>query len=675
MKKWSLSAVPQIDQTAYNDIKAQFGDFLGSLIIGYGIMNLDMVREYYGCEHLSDPMLMKDMDKAVEAVNKAVDEEKKITVFGDYDCDGVTATVMLYSHLEALGADVDFYIPDRSEGFGLNIPALKKIINSGTEVIITVDNGITAIEEADFLRENGISLIITDHHRPNAQLPLCDACVDPNRADDCSPFKDLCGAGVVLKLLAALEGDEDFVLDNYADLACIGTIGDVMPLHGENRYIVNRGLRNIANEQNIGLCRLAKSAGLDLRNVTSTQLAFSICPRINSAGRISHAEKAAQLLLADTEENAARLCEELNSLNAKRKEAENIILSEADRQFAENPSILKERVIVVAGKDWHHGVIGIVCAKIMERYGKPTIVMTVENGVARGSIRSIEGFSVHKMLMECSGLLDKFGGHPKAGGFSLPADKVEEFTQQIYRYAREYYPKMPVMEIVAQKEVTCRDLSPENVNSLEKLEPFGEGNPMPLFMLRNCTLKSKRPLKDGAYTSFEVESGGKVLRGVSFKLPFNRFFPETGSRIDIIAAAEINEYKGITSVNLRMVDYRPSDFREDRFIAASRVYEEICRGEGCDKRLLPRVVPQTREELMKIYDLIRRNGSRMTAEDLAVFDGTVNYCMLQITLDAFAQAGMIEKDSSGFIKIIPAKEKHDLFKEGLLARLSSELAE
>ena len=674
MKKWSLAAVPTGGGNAYNDIIGHFGEFLGSLIVGRGIYTPEAVNEFYGCKSLSDPMQMKDMDRAVRAITKAIDEDKKITVFGDYDCDGVTATVMLYSHLEALGANVDFYIPDRSEGFGMNIPALEKIVKNGTELIITVDNGISAIKEADYLREQNVTLVVTDHHQPNAQLPVCEACVNPNRADDMSPFKELCGAGVVLKLLLAMEGDEDFILDNYAHFACVGTIGDVMPLKGENRYIVNRGLRNLSNEQNIGLCKLAKSAGLDLRNISSTQIAYTICPRINAAGRIAHAEKAVRLLLCDTEETASVLCDELNSFNSKRKDIENQIISDAEKQFAENPMILKERVIVVAGENWNHGVIGIACARIMEKYGKPTIVMTIENGMARGSVRSIEGFSVHKMLLECSEYLTNYGGHPKAGGLSLPADKVKEFTEQVYRYAKEFHPKMPVQELVAHKEVTCGDLSVDNVKSLSKLEPYGEGNPMPLFLLRNCTVKSKRPLKDGLYTSFEIESGKRTLKVLSFKIPFNGFFANTGDRIDVIASAEINEYNGNTSVNLRLVDYRPSDFREDRFFAASRVYEEICRGEGCDKRLLPRVVPQSREELMKVYDLARTKGKVMTAEDIAVFDSSINYCMLRITLDAFEEAGMIAFDSNGFINIIPTKEKHDLFKEGLLARLNSELA-
>ena len=670
MKKW---VVPAVASAANNEIIGEFGDFLGGILIRRGIVTLDGARAFFGCDHLSDPMLMSDMKQAVETVRNAIEEDRRITVYGDYDCDGVCSTVMLFGYLEAQGADVDFYIPDRSEGYGMNIAALEKIVANGTELVITVDNGISAVMEAECLKSKGVELLITDHHQPNASLPDCRACVDPNRADDPSPFKDLCGAGVVLKLLAALEEDEEFVLDSYADLAAVATIGDVMPLKGENRYIVQRGLENIRNEQNAGLTELIKSARRPVDKMSAGDLAFTVCPRINAAGRIAHAEKAARLLLCEDDiDTARRLAEELELLNNKRKTAENKIMEDVQRQFAENPGILKERVIVLAGEGWHHGVIGIVCSKILEKYDKPVVIMSAENGIARGSARSIEGFSVHKMLMECAAPLTTFGGHPGAGGFSLPADRVGEFTELIHKYAGEFYPKMPLPELTADMEAVCADLTADRVKLLSKIEPFGERNPVPRFLLRGCTVKAKRAMKDGLYTSFDVESGGVTLRTITFKVPFDRFLPKVGDRIDMIATAEINEYNGRENAELRLVDYRPADFREDRFIAASRVYEEICRGEGCDKRLAPRVIPQSREELMKIYDLVKKNGGKRTAEELAVFDGSVNYCMLRITLDAFAEAKMVELGEDCTPKILPVTEKRDLFAGGLLFELNKQ---
>lgn len=671
MKKWTVANAPV---NGGGDVIREFGDFFGGILVRRGINSLDAAQSFFGCRSLSEPLLMKDMQRAVELIREALDDGRKITVYGDYDCDGVTATAIMYSYLEAQGAEVDYYIPDRAEGYGMNIPALERIVNGGTELVITVDNGISAIEEARFLKKNGVELIITDHHQPGLELPECAACVDPNRADDSSPFKDLCGAGVALKLLIALEEDEEFVLDTYAHLAAVGTIGDVMPLKGENRYIVQRGLDNIRNEQNAGLTALIRSAGRAVEGVTSTEIAFTVCPRINAAGRIETAEKALRLLLCeDDADSAKRIAEELSALNTKRKAEEDKILAEIEEQIARDPKLIKQRVIVLSGEGWHHGVIGIVCSVIMEKYDKPVVMIAVDGNEARGSMRSIDGFSAHKLLSECSAYLTKFGGHPGAGGFSLRADKVGAFTERIHEFSREYYPKMPDAALFADMELPIAELTLDNVKKLSLLEPYGERNCVPLFLLRDCTVKSKRALKDGKYTSFEISQGNSALRVITFKLPFAKFFPNAGDRIDLIASADINEYNGSESVQLRLVEYRPAGFREDRFLAASRVYEEISRGEGCDKKLAPRVIPQSRGELMRIYDLVRSSNGAMTPEELAVFNGSVNLCMLKITLDAFAEASMIEY-KNGAPVTVPVKEKRDLFKSGLLAELTEQLA-
>lgn len=674
MKRWT--AAP-----AANDIggiKEQFGDFLGELLLRRGIATMDEARGFFACESLSDPLEMRDMERAAQVIREALDEGRQITVYGDYDCDGVTSTVMLYSYLEAMGAQVDFYIPDRSEGYGMNIPALKKLLDGGTELIITVDNGVSAAEEAEYIRSRGAKLVITDHHQPPQELPVCEACVDPHRADDPSQFKDLCGAGVVLKLLCVME-DEEFVMEQYADLAAIGTIGDVMPLRGENRYIVRRGLESIRTGQNLGLTKLIHAAGYSPDNITSTQLAYYICPRINAAGRIaagagrSGAAKAARLLLADTPESASRLSDEMILLNDSRREAETHIMDDIDRQLAADPSLLWQRVIIVSGSGWNHGVVGIACARLTERYGKPVFVISVEDGEGRGSARSIEGFSVHRSLSACADLLTKFGGHPKAGGFSLPAESIPEFRRRLLEFARENYTRMPDAEICADMETDCAALTTDNVSMLERLEPFGEGNRQPLFLLRNCTVRSVKALKGGKFTSFEVESGGKKLKAVTFRVPFARFFAQAGSTVDIIANAEINDYNGTRSVNLKVQELRPSGFAEDRFFAAAHVYEQLRRGEGCDPRLAPRVVPQDRNALMEIYDAVKKTNGQMSAEEMCVYGCGINYCMLRITLDAFAEAGMIELEPDAqSAKIVPVKQKTDLFAQGLIARLNKD---
>lgn len=667
MKKWLCSPAPA---GVNNEITAQFGELLGGVMLSRGITTLDRAREFFGCSSLSDPLLLKDMESAVDVIRQALDEGKKITVYGDYDCDGVTSTAMMYGYLDAMGAEVEYYIPDRSEGYGMNIPALEKILDQGTELIITVDNGVSAVEEAEYIRQRGAQLVITDHHQPPQELPVCEACVNPHRQDDNSPFKELCGAGVVLKLLCALEEDEEFVMEQYAELAAVGTIGDVMPLVGENRYIVRRGIEDIRASQNIGIDRLLRTAGVSPESVDATTVAFSICPRINAAGRIAAADKAVQLLMADSPEQAGLLSEELNLMNENRRAEEARIIEDVSRQLESDPSILRERVLVVSGEGWHHGVIGIVAARLLEKYGKPVLMISVENGEARGSARGIDGFSIYKLLDRCSRVLTKFGGHPKAGGFSLPADRIGDFRQMVYAFCRECYPKMPEYTVSADMEITGDRLTEEALNSLSQLEPCGEGNQRPVFLLRNCTVESKRALKDGRYTSFELRSGGVKLKALCFGIPFAKFHPEQGSMVDIIAAAELNEFRGVKSVTLKVQELRPSGFREDRFFAAQRTYEEISRGEGCDSRLAPRVIPD-RNALMAVYDLLRKYGGAMSAEELCIYGGSdLNYCMLRIALDTFASAGMAEQSADAdTVRLIPVTHKTDLMASGFLADL------
>lgn len=658
-KRWKV--LPPAVNTDSGIIE-QFGTLAGGIMQRRGLISTDDLCR----TALSDPFLMKDMDKAVEVVQNALEAGKKITIFGDYDCDGVCAAAILYNYLEAQGAEVDFYIPNRlTEGYGMNMEAVKKIVNNGTELVITVDNGVSAHAEAAFLKKNGVDLVITDHHQPSETLPECDACVDPHRTDDQSPFEELCGAGLALMLLIAIEGDEEFILDRYSDLAALATVADVVPLKGDNRLIVRRGLENIRNEQNAGLISLIKAAKCSPSAITSVDLAFFVVPKINAAGRVASADKAVRLLLCEDDAETARtLAEELMQLNSERQRICDEIASDARRMMAEDPLIAKQRVIVLAKEGWHHGIVGIVCSRILEEYGKPVVMIGINGGEACGSIRSVEGFSAYKLLAECADLLTRFGGHAGAGGFSLPADRIPEFTRKIHDFCRANYPKMPEYSVYADMDITTDVLTVENVELLKVLEPFGEGNEAPLFRLTGCKVSDKAPRgENGRFTSFRITNGGATVPVIAFNVRYADFFPNNGDRIDIIATAEINEYNGAKSVQLRLADYRASGFEEDKFFAAMRVYEGICRGEGCDARLLPRVLPQNRNELMPVFDMVARGGGR-TAEQLFAANGSVNYCKLRITLDAFAHAGLISVAEDGAIRLVPVTQKRDLFAGG-----------
>lgn len=668
-KRWK---VQQSVGVANPDVIAQFGPLAGGILHQRGII----ADGGFVCTELPDPFLMKDMDKAVEVISNALEEGKKITVYGDYDCDGVCSTAILYNYLEAQGAEVDYYIPNRhTEGYGMNLDAVKKLVDSGTELVITVDNGVSAHAEAQYLKENGVQLVITDHHQPSETLPECDACIDPHRVDDTSPFDNLCGAGVALMLLVAIEGDDEFILDRYSDLAATATVADVVPLKGVNRFIVTRGLESIRNEQNAGLTKLVKAVRSNNTNITSSDLAFYVVPKINAAGRIAVADKAVELLLCEDDvERAGTLTEELLELNTERQKIGDDIVSDARKMMAADPLIAKQRVIVLAKEDWHHGVVGIVCSRILEEYGKPVVLISINGDKAVGSMRSIEGYSAYKMLAECADILTRFGGHTGAGGFSLPADKISEFTQRIHEYSRKAFPKMPEYSIYADMEVTANMLTSDNVAMLKRLEPFGEGNESPVFRLSDCVVSGKAPRGEGGkYTAFKVTNNGVTIPVISFNVRFDDFFPNDGDRIDIIASAELNEFNGNTTVQLRLEDFRYSGFQEDKYFAAMRVYEEISRGEGCDVRLLPRVIPQDRTELMPVFDMLKRSSGK-TAEQLFGMYGSVNYCKLKVTLDAFADAGMISVSESGAIELVPNPQKQDLFANGsYLDRLKTSL--
>ncbi len=671
MKRWITAECPQEGK----EINASVGSFLGTLLRGRGLTTIEQANKFFGCSALSSPYDMKDMDKAVNIIREALDNGDKITIYGDYDCDGVTSAAMLYGYFEAMGAEADYYIPERSEGYGMNKAALEKIIASGTSLIITVDNGISAVNESNFIKESGVKLIITDHHEPPEILPVCDACINPKRPDDKSAFKELCGAGIALKLLCALEEDERVIMEQYAELAAVGTVGDVVPLVGENRYIVQTGLYNITDGQNIGLSQLLKSAGVKSRNITSEILAYAVCPRINAAGRMSTAKKAVELLLSESVEQASPIADELCLLNETRKKTENEILSDADRMLKENPVILNEPVIIVSGENWHFGVIGIAAARLLEKYGKPVVMIGIENGEGRGSVRGIDGFSVYDMLENCKDLLLKFGGHTKAGGFSISEEKIEEFKKRVRSFCRKSYKEMPEYTVNSDMEITLSELTEENISSLSKLEPFGAGNQKPLFLIKNCMVYGIKSLKEGKYTGLIVKDGSKSLKALCFGIPYNQFRASEGTMIDLMSNAEINEYNGSRSVVLKVKELRPSNFNEDRFFAAQRVYERISLNEPFDTRLLRRIIP-TMENLRGIYDIIRANDGRISAEDICVYNSEINYCMLRITLDAFSQAGMAEfSPGAENIKLIPKKGKTDVFSIGILAKLKAMLEE
>ena len=449
LKRWKiaqsdLSLAEQIAKTLKVD------PLVCDVLLGRGYENEEQIQRFLeGSPTFFDPFLMKDMDKAVARIQLAVENGEKIAVYGDYDCDGMTATYLVYTYLENIGADVFFYIPDRDgEGYGLNKGAIDRISQQGTTLIITVDNGISALDEVKYAAELGVDVVITDHHQPLEALPKAVAVVDPHRVDCESPYKNLAGVGVAFKLLCALDGDDGWgMIEHYGDIVAIGTIGDVVNLDGENRLLVKEGLNILKTTENIGVSALLSAAGLDGKPVSSEMVAFGIVPRINAAGRLGKTSKALELLLCEEEERAAELAREMNELNQHRQALGNEIAAQVQQQLESDPQKRYQKVIVLQSDQWHHGIIGIVAAKVVERYGKPCFLISVEGDEARGSGRSVEGFSLAEALQKSCTHLTRFGGHSLAAGFSLYTDDIPLFLRDFYQYCAENFPQMPTLNL------------------------------------------------------------------------------------------------------------------------------------------------------------------------------------------------------------------------------------
>ncbi len=667
MKKWQVKAT---DEAIVANLIKETGlnPFICKILAGRGILNRNDAELFFNSEELSDPFLMTDMEKAVEVINEFVEQGEKITVYGDYDCDGVTSTYMLFDYLQALGAEVDWYIPSRDEGYGLNNAAIDLLHKRGTKLIITVDNGISAIDEAEHIAELGMTLVITDHHQVPEVLPRAAAIVNPHRKEDMSPFRKIAGCGVVLKLISAMEGDSETALTEYAAYAAAGTVADIVPLVDENRLIVRRGLEAISYTENAGFRALMRQCGIDDdEEVTSTELAFMLCPRINAAGRYSHPKAAMELLLSEGSGTAKSKAEELSNLNNLRKQAEEEIIASAEAQIRENPDILNRKILIVQGEGWSHGIIGIASARLLHKYGKPNIVITIEGDTARGSARSLEGLPLYTLLDSCKEHLLRFGGHTKAAGLTLNTSDLEAFKNAVYAYCDE---KEAAVEVItADMEISPSELNEANIELLEKLEPFGEENPSPLFMFRNCLIKSKKSLKDGKYVAFGFIFGGKEYRAVHFGSTFDAFSFEAGEYVDMIASAELNEYNGKTTISIRVSDIRHSDFNQDRFFAAKTAYEDYRCGK-VDRRLLCRMAPE-QSELRLCYDILRKTSCLSKAALLAAKQG-LNYCKFRIILDIFGEFGLAETDiTRDYAALLPSTVKADLTKSKILADLKA----
>jgi len=513
----------------------------------------------------NDTFLMKDMEKCVFKIKETIRRKDKITVYGDYDCDGITATAVLVDFLRNLGADVDYYIPDRiKEGYGLSFQALDKILNNGTNLIITVDCGITAIEETKYINGRGASIIVTDHHKCQKEIPDAAAVINPQQQDCYYPFKKLAGVGVVYKLIQALceEYDLGNIYNKYIELVTLGTVADVVSITGENKKIVSMGIDKISNTNNLGLKALVEISNTNKYRITSQYFSYSLSPRINAAGRMGNANLAIELIMADNKQQADRLALLLENTNKKRQEVEADNLNRVLNIIKENQEIANKKIIIVSSSELHIGVVGIVAAKISEKYNKPCILLVEENNkegriIAKGSARSIEGVNIYELLSKCSELLSEFGGHTQAAGITVELDKLDQLTIKL----DELIGKMDEGNIFqktikADIMIDIDEITEDNIRSLEMMEPFGNDNEIPVFVSKDFILKNIRVLgTDGKHLKFTFFKNGRVIDAVAFNMGHRKNEAILGNSYNIIYNLENNEWRNVVTPQMKLIDF------------------------------------------------------------------------------------------------------------------------
>lgn len=671
MKKWVVNK-PDKKTISELTFKCSVTTLTAAVLASKGYSTAKSVVNSLNVSSLSDPFLIKDMQIAADTINDAIDNQCKICVYGDYDCDGIMATVMLYSYLVEIGADVIYYIPERSEGYGLNMDSIKSLSNKGVELIITVDNGISALDESEFIYQSGMRLVVTDHHQPGETLPHAEAIVDPHRNDCFSPFKFLCGAGVVLKLIAALDdGDYTMALEQFGDFAAIATVADIVSLTGENRFIASYGLQLIENTDRQSLAALKNVCGLTDKKIDSFAVGFGLAPRINASGRFGSPKTAARLFLSDDEQQTQQLATELNNLNIQRKNTENEIMSEIYQMLNSNPLLANERVVFLCGKNWHHGVIGIVASKISEKLGKPCFIASDYNGEIRGSARSFGEFSIFGALTYCSDALEKFGGHPGAGGFTIKQNMISEFNLLLQKYALENHKIMPLLTLSADAVISPTELTIENIKGLELLEPFGAGNEKPHFYIENAIVSDIVPLSNGAHTKLKLKIGFTDVEALVFKTPPSLLCIAKGDSCDMIVSLGINEFKGTERINIIVDDYRRHDFEQSKIFSAVSAFESFLRNEKLPDNYYGNMYP-IRDEVKEIYIRIPING--IPVDLLYSKLSRINYCKFRVALQALIQLGLISHSfSDNMVFRQTVNKKVDLLSAPILIDLNDKI--
>ena len=605
------------------------------------------------------PFLIPDMEKAVARIERAIATGERVVIYGDYDVDGVTSVSVLSLYLATRGLSADYYIPSRSgEGYGMNNAAIDKLHESGVSLMITVDTGVTAIEEVAYAASLGIDTVVTDHHECQALLPDAVAVVNPRRHDSDYPFKELAGVGVVFKLISACEltlakseseqtARMNALCDTYIDLVAMGTIADVMPLTDENRLLVKKGLYIMNTRPRMGLSALLLAASGGEKKpgkISATTISFTVAPRINAAGRIDSAERAARLFLSDSPAEADTIAKELCEINRARQAEENRIIEEAEAKIKAECDLENDRVIVLADDVWHHGVIGIVASRITERYGLPSILISFEGDIGKGSGRSVKGINLVEALTDSRDYLIKFGGHELAAGLSVERDKIDLFRRHLNEYVKAHLSDGEgASGIEVDAEIAASDVTLSLAEDLERLEPFGIANPTPLFMLSGVTLRGVMPLGE-KHARFLLEQDGVQLSALRFGKSRQELEYYGSDTVDLLVQVSVNEFRGTRSAQMIVKAIRLSEGSFTVLEEERRRFDELMSGASFDKSedILP-----TRDDIAPVYLWFKRHFGN-TKDDitgmrelLTQFGSRTHYVKLRVILKILDECGIV----------------------------------
>ncbi len=687
MKRW-VTAKPNLETVRSLARSCGFTPLAAAALCARGIDTPEAARAFLETDpaKLHDPMLLPDMAKARDTIRRAIEQGKKIAVFGDYDVDGVTSTCVMTRVLRSLGADVRHYIPDRlSEGYGLSMGAMDRLAQDGIGLIVTVDSGVSAFEEIARARELGMEVVVTDHHECREELPDANAVVNPKRADSTYPFAELAGVGVAFKLACALAGDgqQRAVLEQYADLVALGTVADVMLLVGENRIIVAAGLRRMAETQNVGLSMLLHESGQQGKRLTASTISFILAPRINAAGRLGHADMAAELFLTDDPRRAQTLAMALCEQNKQRQATENQILEQALQKLRREYDPLEDQVIVLAGEDWHHGVIGIVSSRICDRYACPTVLIALEDGIGKGSGRSVKGFNLYEALCDSAPLLERFGGHELAAGLTIREENIQQFHENMEAWAREHVNPQELMPILhIDCPIAPEFISTEATRGLDVLEPFGMGNPQPVFSMCDLLVEEITPISSDRHVRLTLSKDGQTYTAMLFGTGQGGCGFAQGNYVDAAFCLEINEYRGRCSVQLVIRDIQLSTCEVMADQKILNLYNRFM-SDGALTAREARVLLPERRDLVAVW---RHILSRSEDGWLSVPDGAlsrrvswesrreINIGKLLVCLDVFSESRLLSyhfREGQLNIVLKHIEGKADISKSVVLKTLQS----